>query len=313
MAEVYVGIDVAKDTLVVADSGGQTWTVAHDAPGLTALTTRLTAQAPALIVLEATGGYEAAVAAALTVAGLGVAVVNPRQVRDFAKALGRLAKTDALDADVLARFAAQVRPPARALPDEAQADLRALVQRRAQVLEMLTAERQRLSRARAAVQPQVQAHITWLERQLHDLDQTTQTTIRRSPLYHSRAQLLQSVPGIGPQTSARLLVSLPELGRISQRQIAKLVGVAPHNADSGQWRGRRRVWGGRADVRRALYMAALVAARHNPPLTAFYRRLRAAGKPAKVAFVALMHKLVHILNAIVKHQQPWAAPASPTA
>jgi transposase len=270
----------------------------------------LTASAPPLIVLEATGGYETAVAAALVVAGLSVAVVNPRQVRDFAKATGRLAKTDALDAHVLAAFAARIQPTPRPLLEAAHADLRALVDRRQQLLDMVVAERQRLTRARPAVRAHVEAHIAWLEQQLRELDRDTQTTIRRSPLWRGRAALLQSVPGIGPQTSARLIVSLPELGQLPHRQIASLVGVAPHNVDSGRYHGRRRVWGGRAEVRRALYMAAVVASQHNPTLAAFYRRLRCAGKPPEVALVAVMHKLLHILNAMIKHQQPWIATAS---
>lgn len=306
----YVGIDVAKDTLAVADTAGTAWTVGNDPPGIEQLTARLTALPPPLIVLEATGGYETAVAAALVVAGLSVAVVNPRQVRDFAKATGRLAKTDALDAHVLAAFAARIQPTPRPLLEAAHADLRALVDRRQQLLDMVVAERQRLARARPAVQPHVAAHIAWLEQQLRELDRDTQATIRRSPLWRGRAALLQSVPGIGPQTSARLIVSLPELGQLPHRQIASLVGVAPHNVDSGRSHGRRRVWGGRAEVRRALYMAAVVASQHNPTLAAFYRRLRRAGKPAKVALVAVMHKLLHILNAMIKHQQPWIATAS---
>lgn len=306
-AVYYAGIDVAKETLAVATSDGATWTVGNDTAGIATLITRLTASRPALIVLEATGGYEAAPAAALALAELAVAVVNPRHVRDFAKATGRLAKTDAIDAQVLAAFAARIQPPPRPLPDAAHADLRALVDRRQQVLDMIVAERHRLGRARPAVRAQVEAHIAWLEHQLRDLDRDTQATIRRSPLWRSRATLLQSVPGVGPQTSARLLVSLPELGQLPARQIAALVGVAPHNVDSGRSHGRRRVWGGRAEVRRALYMAAVVGARYNPRLALFYQRLRRTGKPAKVALVAVMHKLLHILNAILKHQQPWKA------
>lgn len=305
--ELFVGIDVAKNTLAVAGSDGTAWTTPNDPAGVEALASRLASRAPTLIVLEATGGYEVPAASTLALAGVPVAVVNPRHVRDFAKAMGLLAKTDALDAQVLALFAARMQPPARPLPDDALADLRALVNRRQQLLDMLTAERHRLSRARPAVQAHVRAHIRWLETQLGDVDRTTQTTIRRSPLWRTRQQLLESVPGIGPQTSARLLVSLPELGHLSHRQIAKLVGVAPHNVDSGRRHGERHVWGGRADVRRALYMAAVVAAHHNPVLVRFYTRLRAAGKPPKVALVAVMHKLLHVLNAILKHQQPWGA------
>lgn len=307
----YVGIDVAKDTLAVADTAGTAWTVANDAAGIASLVARWTDAPPVLIVAEATGGYETPVAAALTLAGLPVAVVNPRQVRDFAKALGRLAKTDAVDAHVLAAFAARMQPTPRPQLEAAHADLRALVDRRQQLLEMVVAERHRLARARPSVQSHVAAHIAWLEQQLRDVDRDTQHTIRQSPLWRDRAALLQSVPGIGPQTSARLIASLPELGRLPPRQLASLVGVAPHNADSGRFHGRRRVWGGRAVVRRALYMAAVVAMQHNPPIAVFYRRLLGAGKPAKVALVAVMRKLLHILTAMIKHQQPWngAAPA----
>jgi len=313
MADLCVGIDVAKATLEVATSQGERWTVTNDRAGVDELVTRLRARRLQLVVLEATGGYEAAVATGLALASVPVAVVNPRQVRDFAKALGILAKTDAVDAQVLADFARRMQPAPRPLPAEAEADLRALVTRRHQLLDMLTAERHRLARARPAVEARVRASIAWLDRQVRQVDTETRTRIRRSALWRSRAELLQSVPGVGPQTSAQLLVYLPELGRLPRRQIGKLVGLAPLNQDSGTRHGARTIWGGRREVRRALYMPALVATRCNPVLRAFYLRLRANHKPAKVALVAVMHKLLEILNAILRHATPWTlTPARPS-
>jgi transposase len=308
----YVGLDVAKATLEVATNRADLteWQTANDAAGIAALVARLRPLQPTLIVLEATGGYETAAVTALAVAGLPVAVVNPRQVRDFAKALGILAKTDTLDATVLVAFAERVRPTPRALPDDAHADLLALVTRRRQLVEMRTAELNRLATARPKLRPPVREHITWLERRIKDLDREISQLIEASPLWRTRDHLLQSTPGVGPQTSARLLVSLPELGQLTGREIAALVGVAPLNRDSGTRHGPRTTWGGRAPVRATLYMATLVATRHNPVIRTFYQRLRQAGKPPKVALVAAMHKLLTILNAIVKHQKPWA-PATP--
>jgi transposase len=307
----YVGLDVAKahlDLAVVPPTSPHRFP--HDEGGLTALVAQVQALAPALIVLEATGGYETDVAAALALAGLPVAVVNPRQVRDFAKAIGQLAKTDQLDAGVLALFAARMQPTPRPLPDAAHQDLTALVARRRQLVEMLTAERNRLPLARGRVQQDVQVHIHFLEQRLKDTDTDLRTTIQASPVWRAREQLLRSVPGIGPTTAATLLADLPELGRLSRQQIAALVGVAPLNRDSGTRQGPRVTWGGRAAVRAPLYMATLVATRHNAAIRAFYQRLRAAGKPRKVAVIAAMRKLLSILNAIMKSQQPWA-PAHP--
>ena len=281
------------------------WRVSYDEAGLLALVQALTALDPVLVVLEATGGYEARVASALALAGLPVAIVNPRQVRDFAKATGTLAKTDRLDAGILAHFAEAVRPTSRPLPDEAQADLTALVVRRRQLLEMLTAERNRRHIARPALHPSLDAHIAWLETQLRDTDHDLQQRIEASPLWRLNDQLLRSVPGIGPATARVLITELPELGRLSQGQISKLVGVAPLNRDSGRRSGPRQIWGGRAPIRQALYMPTVVAARHNPVIRAFYRRLRDNGKPRKVALIAAMHKLVIILNAMIKQQQAW--------
>jgi transposase len=304
-----VGIDVAKATLDVGsstDPDGR-WQTTNDEPGWAALVDFVRPLDPAVIVLEATGGYEARVASALAAAGLPVVIVNPRQVRDFAKALGLLEKTDRLDAGVLAQFGARIQPAVRPLPDDLQADLQALVTRRRQLVDMLVAERHRVPLARGAVRKNLLAHITWLEKQLGNTDRDLRTAIEASPIWRVRDQLLQSVPGIGPATSARLLASLPELGTLSHRQISKLVGVAPLADDSGTRTGYRRIRGGRADVRRALYMATVVAISHNPPIRACYRRWCAAGKLPKVALIAAMHKLLIHLNAMLKHQTPWAA------
>jgi transposase len=310
MGDSYVGIDVSKASLdVAALSPDRRWQVANDEAGLSALVTVLLPLAPACVVVEATGGYETTMVATLALAGVPVAVVNPRQVRDFAKGLQRLAKTDAIDAWVLARFGEVTRPTPRPLDDAATLDLTALVHRRRQLVEMLVAEKNRRGVARPAVRRRLDVHITWLEREVATADTEIATRIRQSPVWRDREQLLRSVPGVGPATASLLLTSLPELGRASDRQLAALVGVAPFNADSGRWRGVRRIWGGRADVRAGLYMAALTATRCNPVLKAFYQRLRTTGKPSKVALVAVMHKLLTILNAIVRHHRPWALPA----
>lgn len=306
MPSCVVGLDVAKAHLDVATCPAtEARRFAHDEAGLSALVAHVRALAPTLVVLEATGGYEADVAAALALAGVPVAVVNPRQVRDFAKAIGRLAKTDALDADVLARFAAHVRPEPRPLPDAAQQELAALVARRRQLVEMLTAERHRLGLARPRIKPDVQMHIHFLEQRLKATNTDLRASVQASPVWRAQDNLLRSVPGIGPTTAATLIADLPELGRLSRQQIAALVGVAPLNRDSGLRRGLRVTWGGRAVVRAPLYMATRVATRWNPVIRAFYARLRAAGKPPKVARVAAMHKLLTILNAMVKAQRPW--------
>lgn len=303
----YVGIDVAKAQLDVAvQPAGTCWRISNDAAGITALVAQLEAHRPTLVVIEATGGHETAVGSALILAGWAVAIVNPRQVRAFARALGQLAKTDAIDARLLAAFAERMRPHPRPVPSEAQAELLALVTRRQQLLGMLTAERNRLATARPAWVSSLRAHIAWLEQQVQEVDRETGTRLRQSPAWRTRDRLLRSVPGVGVQTARRLMASVPELGTIPPRPLAKLIGVAPLNCDSGQFRGRRVIWGGRTTVRGALYMAALSASRCNPVLRAFYQRLLAAGKPPKVALTAVMHKLLHILNAIVRDQTPWA-------
>ena len=304
--ECYIGIDVSKATLDVASlPNGESWTVTNDDLGLAELTPRLVALTPVLVVLEATGGFEMLAAITLAKVGLPVAVVNPRQVRDFAKAMGQLAKTDALDAGILAEFAQRVRPKPRPLPDEAAQLLDSLLTRRRQIVEMLTAEKNRLGFARGPVKRDINRHIRWLEKRLADVDGDLQDAIDASPLYHAKAALLRSVPGVGPVTTLTLLASLPELGQLSRHQIAALVGVAPLNRDSGTQRGKRMVWGGRAPVRAVLYMAALVGIKHNPVLRQFYERLRTAGKPFKVAVTACMRKLLTILNAMVHQNRRW--------
>ena len=303
----YVGIDIAKAKLDIAvRPSGQQWVCAHDEAGIAELATQLQALQPQLIVVEATGGREIALVATLAAAGLPVSVVNPRQVRDFARAIGQLAKTDALDAAVLARFAEVVHPTPRPLPDAATQEFSALLARRRQLVGMLTAEGQRLETATPAVRSHIQRHIAWLEEELAELDRILRERVQTSPLWRKREDLLRSVPGIGPTTALTLLADLPELGRLDRKAVAALVGVAPLNCESGSWRGRRIVWGGRARVRTALYMATLVATRHNPVIRDFYARLCAAGKPKKVALIACMHKLLLILNAIMRHGTPWS-------
>jgi transposase len=310
-AEIFIGIDVARDSLEVAVwPTGEQWSVGNQSVGIAELLVRLQAVRPTLIVLEATGGLEVPVVGVLGSAGLPVVAVNPRQVRNFAKATGKLAKTDALDAQVLAHFAAAVRPAVRPLPDAATRALSALVARRRQLVEMLTAEENRRSGAALAIRADIQEHIAWLRKRLKGIDQELSQALRTSPLWREQEDLLRSVPGIGPVVAATLLAGLPELGQTSGKQIGALVGVAPLNRDSGTLRGKRTVWGGRSAVRAALYMAALVGTRSNPVLKTLYTRLLAAGKTKKVALTACMHKLLTILNAILKHRTPWATPAT---
>lgn len=303
---LFVGIDVAKAQLDIAlRPTGERWAVPNEDASITALVTQLEAVHPTLIVLEATGGFQRAVVAALAAAGLPVVVANPRQTRDFAKATGQLAKTDALDARALAHFAEAVRPTPRPLPTAQEAELRALLARRRQLVAMRTAEINRLGSAPPSLHADLQAHIAWLDARLAALDDTLDTTLRASPVWRERETLYRSVPGIGPVSARTLLLDLPELGTLSRQRIAALAGVAPFNCDSGTMRGRRAIWGGRAPLRATLYMATLVAVRHNPVLKACYERLLAAGKAKKVALVACMRKLLTILNAMVKHQTPW--------
>jgi transposase len=314
-AKTYAGVDVSKDRLDVCVRQGEagrhdddTFFVPHDDGGIDALVSRLVDERPVLVIVEATGGFERAVVAALTTEGLPVAVVNPRQVRDFARATGRLAKTDALDAEVLARFAQAIQPPPEPLPDEEIRALRGILARRRQLLGMLTAENNRLYSASKPVAKRIAAHIRWLEKELSRTDGDLDKAIKDSRALRENEALLRSVPGVGPVLARTLLAEVPELGTLTHKRLAALVGVAPLNRDSGAFRGRRSVWGGRADVRAALYMGALVAARRNPALRGFYERLLAAGKPKKVALVACMRKLLAILNAVLKHRTPWRSP-----
>ena len=307
----WVGIDVSKATLdiCVYPSGAQ-WQVANLQAQLDGLAEHLGALAPERIVLEASGGYQAAVVAALVERELPVVVANPRQVRDFARAIGQLAKTDRIDAHVLARFGEAIRPDVRRMPDATTRAVRALVSRRRQLQDMLTAEQNRLVSAAVQDAPeplrnQLGEHIDWLRRQLADIDDDLQRQLRESPVWREREDLLRTIPGIGPVTSATLLAHVPELGHLDRKAIAKLVGVAPLNDDSGTLHGRRHIWGGRAAVRATLYMAALVATRRNPTIRTFYTRLRSAGKPAKVALVACMRKLLVLCNSVLRTATPW--------
>jgi transposase len=306
-APVFVGIDVSKAQLDVAVRPDGRFAVSNDDAGIAQVIERLSTGPPTRVVVEATGGFEMPLAGALAAAGFPVVVVNPRQVRDFAKAAGKLAKTDALDAQTLAHFAEVMRPELRPLPDEQTQTLAAILARRRQLVEMLTAEKNRLGSAPKPVRKSLRTHIAWLERELSHTDSDLAQAIRESPVWHEKDELLRSTPGVGPVLTTTLLADLPELGRLTGKQIAALVGVAPLNRDSGTFRGKRTVWGGRAQVRGALYMAALVASRFNPVIRTFYQRLCAAGKAKKVALTACMRKLLIILNAMLKHRTPWRA------
>jgi transposase len=304
--EIVVGVDVAKDHLdVYWHPSEERLTVPNSITGHREIAQRLASDGAKLIVLEATGGFEAPLVGVLASAQLPVVVVNPRQVRDFAKATGRLAKTDAMDAKVLALFGEAVKPEVRSLPDPTAKALQALVDRRRQIIEMLTAERNRLALAQGAVKKDLQAHIDWLMSRLGKIDDELKEAINESPVWREKENLLRSVPGIGDVTACTLLAELPELGKLNRRKIAALVGVAPFNRDSGAFRGSRSIRGGRSSVRTALYMAVLAASRHNPLIKAFYQRLRANGKRAKVALVACMRKLLGILNVMLKTNTHW--------
>ena len=304
---IFVGIDVSKAQLDVAiRPSGEEESFANDKVGIKALVKRLAKIEPTLIVLEATGGYERQVARALVSADLPVVVVNPRQVRDFAKATGQLAKTDSIDAAVLAHFAEVIRPELRPLPDAVTLELRALTARRRQILEMIAAENNRMEMTSKAVRKSIGAHVRWLEQELERANQELDRAIEQSPIWKENEELLRSAKGIGPVTSRTLLAELPELGTLDRKQISALVGVAPFNRDSGSLQGRRSIWGGRAPVRCALYMATLVATRRNPVIRDFYNRLIAKGKLFKVALVACMHKLLTILNSMIKHKTFWS-------
>ena len=304
----FVGIDVAKAQLDVAvRPSGERWAVPNDADGVVTLVERLQPLHPTLIVLADTGGLERVATAALATAGLPVVVVNPRQARDFARATGQVAKTDALDARALAHFADVIRPTPRPLPDAQTQELRALLGRRQQLIGMRTAEQNRLAGTSGRLIQDIEAHMAWLNTRIATLDDDLETLLRASPLWRANDDLWQSVPGIGPVCARTLLLELPELGTLKRQQIAALVGVAPLNCDSGTLRGRRTMWGGRAHVRTVLDMGTLVATRFNPQIKAFYQRLLAAGKRKKVALTACRHKLVTILNAMLKHRTSWQA------
>lgn len=302
----FIGIDVSKASLDVAiRPTGESLRFDNDTSGIKKLITRLKSLKPALIVMEATGGMELPAAAAIQVAGLPLAVVNPRQARDFAKSTGKLAKTDALDAHALAHFAEAVRPEARPLPDEQTRELAELVSRRAQIVDMITMEKNRLRTSPSKVRRRIKAHIAWLEKELYGTDDDLATAIKESPAWKAKDEILQSVPGVGPVVSSTLIADLPELGTLNKKQIAALVGVAPLNKDSGTYRGRRGIWGGRALVRSRLYMATITSVQHNSAIKAFYDRLMASGKKRKVAIVACMHKLLIILNSMLKNKTRW--------
>jgi transposase len=302
----FVGIDVAKAWLDVAWLDGRTLRVSNSAESIAGLLEQWRADPPTLVVMEATGGLETELASALAAAGLAVAVVNPRQVRDYARACGRLAKTDRIDAMVLAHFAAAIRPQVRPLPDEHTRALGDVLARRRQLVEMRVQEKLRLQPASTVQRVSLREHIAWLDERIARLDIDLTHALRTSPAWRDKDDLLKAVPGVGPLTRATMLASLPELGSLNRRQIAALVGVAPFNRDSGKHQGGRVIWGGRAQVRRTLYMATVAAMRCNPVIRAFYQRLRAQGKPAKVALTACMRKLLTILNAMLKHHSHWS-------
>ena len=307
MSEQYVGVDVSKGHLDVALSDGTSVRVCNDEAGHQELVARFSATVPTLVLMEATGGLERALAAELSAAGVPLRIVNARHVRHFAKATGLLAKTDRLDAQALVRFAQTLKPEPRAIASEQTLALQALIVRRRQLVEMLGMERNRLRTAHSGVRKSLQASIRWLEKRLAEVDEDIDGALRECGVWREKVELLESVPGIARVISVNLVACLPELGELNRRQISALAGVAPFNRDSGRWQGRRSIYGGRPQVRSALYMAALVGARHNPVLRAFYQRLRSAGKPAKVALTACMRKLLVILNTMLKTGQPWAA------
>ena len=303
---VFIGIDISKAQLdVCVRPSGEQRQVENNSEGIAGLVEWLKGMPSTLIVLEATGGFETAVTAGLANAGLLVAVINPRQARDFAKSIGKLAKTDKIDAAMLARFAEAIRPEPRELPSEQTQLLQATLVRRRQLIDMLVAEKNRLALTHATLKPRVKEHITWLEEELDKIDQELHQQLEASPVWREKEDLLRSFKGIGPVTSTTLLADLPELGQLNRQKIAALVGVAPFNCDSGKMKGKRMIWGGRACVRNALYMAAISASRFNPVIKAFYDRLIKAGKLHKVAIVACMRKMLTILNAMIRSNKSW--------
>ena len=305
-SDLFVGVDVSKAKLVGGVSGSDdVSSFPNSERGISELARWLEGLSPTLVVMEATGGFEVPAAAALAATGIPVVIANPRQVRDFAKATGQLAKTDQIDAHILALFAERVRPPVRPLPDEAARQLDAIIGRRRQIIDMITAEKNRLGFALAPVQKGIQKHIRWLERQLSDVDSDLDDLIRKSPVWKAKSDLLRDVPGVGPNLARTLIAELPELGQLTHKQIAALVGVAPFSRDSGLMRGKRMIWGGRSSVRTALFLSTWSASKWNPVIRVFYQRLRANGKPPKVAMVACMRKLLVILNAMLRDGREW--------
>lgn len=304
--ELYVGIDISKADLQVdsyPQSESKQWS--NDEHGRQQAAAYLEGRQPKSIVVEATGGVESALVAELAARRLPVVVINPRQARDFAKALGVLGKTDKVDARILARYGQAIRPPLRPIPDAEALELTALLARRRQIVDMITAEGNRAAAAPKRIAKDIQRHIHWLQKRLKETDDDLDRRIRQSEIWRHKSDLMTSAPGVGRVTATALVAQLPELGTLNRRAISSLVGVSPYSCDSGSLRGRRHIWGGRRNVRNALYMATLVATRHNPVIRAFYKRLLAAGKPKKVALVACMHKLLIILNSMIKHDEPW--------
>lgn len=310
--DVVVGIDVSKAQLDTAfGAEAEVIGLANDAAGISQLLERLKALRPSLVVMEASGGYETAAATAIAAAGWRLAVVNPRQVRDFARATGRLAKTDHIDARILSAFGKAIEPQVTSLPDEDAQALQALLLRRQQLVAMRAQEYQRLEHAQSVMRKNIKKHIDWLDQEIDKLDVDLTAGLRKSPAWRAKDELLRSLKGIGRITSGTLLVALPELGRLDRRQIAALVGLAPFNRDSGTMRGRRSIYGGRARIRTLLYMAATTAIRCNPVIRAFYERLKSRGKPHKVALVACMRKMLTILNAMARESTPWTPETKP--
>jgi len=306
--ELYVGIDVSKKTLDIAiRQSDEVWQVNNDPEGIAQLIGQLKTLDPRLIIMEATGGYETNAALELGVAGFAVAIINPRQARDFAKSMGRLAKTDKIDALMLARFGEAIRPEPRELPNEQSVKLQALLVRRRQVIEMLVAEKNRVKMTHPTMKPRVDEHIEWLEKELEDLDNDLGNMLHLSPIWREKEELFRSIPGVGRVLAVTLLAELPELGQLNRKKIAALVGVAPFNCDSGKMHGKRAIWGGRACVRNSLYMATLAATRWNPIIMDYYHHMKELGKPSKVALVACMRKLLCILNAMAHTNQSWSS------
>jgi transposase len=307
MVELFAGIDVSKQQLDVAVRGRETrvWKVKYDEAGVHALVQELRGFAPTLLVLEASGGLETHVVAALAAAGIPLVVINPRQVRDFARATGELAKTDAIDARIIALFAERIRPEVRSLKDEETRDLDALMTRRRQLIDIRVGERNRLQQAAPVVRISIEEHIAWLDARIEEVDAELQERIKKSSIWREKDRVLRSAPGVGPTVSLSLLTGVPELGTLNRQKVSKLVGIAPLNCDSGTLRGQRRIWGGRADVRSVLYMATLSGIRHNPVIREFYQRLVGRGKAKKVALVACMRKLLTILNRMLKENTTW--------